>query len=59
MTTGSSTHETEQTELASRQGNGITVRMLWSRATNLMTVAVADLEFHSRRPKPEVLRDAA
>lgn len=91
MNTGSSTRETEQTELASRQSNGITVRLLWSRSTNLVTVAVADeandnffelvleeseramdvfhhpyahaaargLEFHSRRPEPEVLRNAA
>jgi len=42
MTTGSSTDETRQTELASRQSNGITVRLLWSRSTNLVTVAVAD-----------------
>ena len=26
----------------SRESNGITVRLLWSRATNLVTVAVAD-----------------
>jgi hypothetical protein len=42
MTTGSSTDETWQTELASRQSNGITVRLLWSRSMNLVTVAVAD-----------------
>jgi hypothetical protein len=31
-----------QTELAERNSNGITVRLLWSRATNLVTVTVAD-----------------
>jgi hypothetical protein len=83
--------ETWRTELMSRESNGITVRLLWSRATNLVTVAVADtasddyfelvlhehepalevfnhpfahaaargLEFRTRRPEPEVLRDAA
>jgi hypothetical protein len=34
--------ETWRTELMSRESNGITVRLLWSRATNLVTVAVAD-----------------
>jgi hypothetical protein len=34
--------ETWRTELLSRESNGITVRLLWSRATNLVTVAVAD-----------------
>jgi hypothetical protein len=34
--------ETWWTELMSRESNGITVRLLWSRATNLVTVAVAD-----------------
>ena len=34
--------ETWQTELASREANGITVRLLWSRSTNQVTVAVAD-----------------
>jgi hypothetical protein len=29
-------------ELASRETNGITVRLLWSRLTNLVTVAVDD-----------------
>jgi hypothetical protein len=29
-------------ELMSRESNGITVRLLWTRATNLATVAVAD-----------------
>ena len=85
------TEETWRTELMSRESNGITVRLLWSRATNLVTVAVADvasgdyfelvlnehepalevfnhpfahaaargLEFHTRRPEQEVLRDAA
>jgi hypothetical protein len=83
--------ETSRTELMSRESNGITVRLLWSRATNLVTVAVADaandehfelvldddepaldvfnhpfahaaakgLEFRTRRPEPELLRDAA
>jgi hypothetical protein len=32
-----------RTELLSRESNGITVRLLWSRATNLVTVAVEDL----------------
>jgi hypothetical protein len=31
-----------RTELASRKTNGITVRLLWSRSTNLVTVAVDD-----------------
>jgi hypothetical protein len=31
-----------RTELASRKTNGITVRLLWSRATNVVTVAVHD-----------------
>jgi hypothetical protein len=85
------TDETWRTELMSRESNGITVRLLWSRATNLVTVAVADtgseeyfelvldehepalevfnhpfahaaargLEFRTRRPEPELLRDAA
>ena len=34
--------ETWRTELISRESNGITVTLLWSRATNLVTVAVAD-----------------
>ena len=42
MATGSSTDETRQLELASRQSNGITVRLLWSRSTNLVMVAVTD-----------------
>jgi hypothetical protein len=37
-----STDETWRTELASRESNGITVRLFWSRSTNLVTVAVAD-----------------
>ena len=36
------TDETWRTELMSRESNGISVRLLWSRATNLVTVAVAD-----------------
>jgi len=75
----------------SRESNGITVTLLWNRATNLVTIAVADaasddyfelvldehepaleffnhpfahaaargLEFRTRRPEPEMLRDAA
>jgi hypothetical protein len=31
-----------QIELASRNSNGISVRLLWSRSTNLVTVAVDD-----------------
>ena len=31
-----------RTELASRESNGITVKLLWSRSTNLVTVAVDD-----------------
>jgi hypothetical protein len=31
-----------RTELASRETNGITVRLLWGRSTNLVTVAVDD-----------------
>jgi hypothetical protein len=85
------TAETWWTELMSRESTGITVRLLWSEATNLVTVAVADaasddyfelildehepalevfnhpfahaaargLEFHTRSPEPEMLRDAA
>jgi hypothetical protein len=34
--------ETWRTELASRESNGITVRLFWSRSTNLVMVAVAD-----------------
>jgi hypothetical protein len=85
------TELTWRTELMSRESNGITVRLLWSRATNLVTIAVADtgnedyfelvldehepalevfnhpfahaaargLEFRTRRPEPEMLREAA
>ena len=35
--------ETWRTELISRESNGITVRLFWSRATNLVTVAVEDV----------------
>ncbi len=35
-------NEKWRTELMSRESNGITVRLLWSRTTNLVTVAVAD-----------------
>jgi hypothetical protein len=34
--------DSARTELASRETNGITVRLLWSRSTNLVTVAVDD-----------------
>ena len=34
--------DTSRTELASRSANGLTVRLLWSRSTNLVTVAVDD-----------------
>jgi hypothetical protein len=36
------TDETRRTELATRESNGITVSLFWSRSTNLVTVAVAD-----------------
>jgi hypothetical protein len=36
------TDESWATELLSRESNGIAVRLLWSRATNLVTVAVSD-----------------
>jgi hypothetical protein len=35
-------HEPWRTELTSRENNGITVRLFWSRSTNLVTVTVAD-----------------
>jgi hypothetical protein len=86
-----STDVTWRTELMSRESSGVTVTLLWSRATNLVTVAVADvasddyfelvldegepalevfnhpfahaaargLEFRTRPPVPEMLRDAA
>ena len=85
------THDISRPELASRGTHGITVRLLWSRSTNQVTVAVDDaanddyfelvldesdraldvfhhpfahaaargLEFGTRDPEPEVLRDAA
>jgi hypothetical protein len=31
-----------RTELASRESSGMTVRLLWTRSTNLVAVAVAD-----------------
>jgi hypothetical protein len=40
------TDEMPRTELASRESNGITVTLLWSRSTNLVTVAVADTANH-------------
>jgi hypothetical protein len=36
------TDEAWRTELASRENNGVTVTLFWSRSTNLVTVAVAD-----------------
>lgn len=36
------TDEAWRTELATRESNGITVRLFWSRSKNLVTVAVAD-----------------
>jgi hypothetical protein len=36
------TNDISRTELASRETNGITVRLLWSRTTNLVTVTVDD-----------------
>jgi hypothetical protein len=36
------TEETWRTELATRESNGIMVRLFWTRSTNLVTVAVAD-----------------
>ena len=37
-----STDNTWRTELASRESNGITVSLFWTRSTNLVTVTVAD-----------------
>jgi hypothetical protein len=36
------TEDISRTELASRETTGITVRLFWSRSTNLVTVAVDD-----------------
>ena len=36
------TDDISRTELVTRELNGITVRLLWSRSTNLVTVAVDD-----------------
>jgi hypothetical protein len=36
------TNDPFRTELASRESNGITVMLFWSRSTNLVTVTVAD-----------------
>jgi hypothetical protein len=38
--------QARRTELISRESNGLTVTLLWSRATNLVTVAVADAASH-------------
>jgi hypothetical protein len=37
------TDNTWRTELASRESNGITVSLFWTRSTNLVTVTVADV----------------
>src|SRR6266545_4588914 len=37
------TEEMWRTELVSRESNGISVKLFWSRATNLVTVAVAEV----------------
>jgi hypothetical protein len=37
-----STEACSRTELASRESNGVTVQLFWSRTTNLVTVALAD-----------------
>jgi hypothetical protein len=37
-----STEHTWRTELATRESNGITVTLFWTRSTNLVTVTVAD-----------------
>jgi hypothetical protein len=36
------TQETWRTELAARESNGVSVRLFWSRSTNLVTVTVSD-----------------
>jgi hypothetical protein len=36
------THEAGRIELATRESSGVTVTLLWTRSTNLLTVAVAD-----------------
>jgi hypothetical protein len=36
------TDDIPRTELASRETNGTTVRLLWSRSTNLVMIAVDD-----------------
>jgi hypothetical protein len=36
------THETWRTELAARESNGVSVRLFWSRSTDLLTVTVSD-----------------
>jgi hypothetical protein len=36
------THETWRAELAARESNGVSVRLFWSRSTNLLTVTVDD-----------------
>ena len=35
-------YDISRTELASRETSGITVRLLWSRSSNLVTIAVDD-----------------
>jgi hypothetical protein len=36
------TQETWGTELAARESNGVSVRLFWSRSTNIVTVTVSD-----------------
>jgi hypothetical protein len=36
------TQETWRTELAARESNGVSVRLFWSRSTNIVTVTVSD-----------------
>jgi len=39
----SATEESWATELLSRESGGMTVKLFWSRATNLVTISVADV----------------
>jgi hypothetical protein len=36
------TQETWRTELAARESNGVSVRLFWTRSTNIVTVTVSD-----------------
>jgi hypothetical protein len=40
--TPKATEESWRMELAARESNGISVRLFWSRSTNLLAVTVAD-----------------